>query len=108
MEFGWKVQSAVMGLAAMTIMANATIAASLPGLAAHFARVAGIATLAPLMLTLPSIAIVLTAGAMGWAADRWDRQKLLAVVAVLYAVGGTAGLWADSFWVILAGRLVLE
>jgi MFS family permease len=97
----------VLLLASLTIMANATIAPSLPGLKAHFSDVAGIDTLAGLLLSLPSIAIVLTAGLFGWMADRYDRQKLLAVAAILYAVGGTSGLWAQTLPQMLVGRLVL-
>lgn len=87
---------AVLGLASMTIMANATVASSLPGLRAHYADVPHIDTLAGLIVTLPSLAIVLSAGLMGVLIDRWDRQKLLLVTALLYAVGGTSGLWAES------------
>lgn len=106
-EPGRMVTAAVLGLAAMTIMANATIASSLPGLKRHFADVNGIDTLAGLIVTVPSLAIVLTAGVMGWLTDRWDRQKLLALAAGFYLVGGTAGLWADGLTGILAGRLAL-
>ncbi|MFD1809105.1 hypothetical protein ACFSHQ_16470 [Gemmobacter lanyuensis] len=77
----------VLLLAAMTIMANATIAPSLPGLKAHFADVSGIDTLAGLIVTLPSLAIMLTAGLIGAMADRVDRQKLLLASALAYAVG---------------------
>ncbi|QYK43285.1 MAG: MFS transporter [Paracoccaceae bacterium] len=104
---GWPVTAAVMGIAAMTIMANATIASSLPGLRAHYAEVPGIDTLAGLIVTLPSASIVLTAGLVGWLADRFDRQVLLAVAALFYAAGGMAGLWAESLTAILAGRIVL-
>ena len=98
---------AVLGLASMTIMANATVASSLPGLRAHYADVPHIDTLAGLIVTLPSLAIVLSAGLMGVLIDRWDRQKLLLLTALLYAVGGTSGLWAESLWAMLAGRLAL-
>lgn len=98
---------AVLGLASMTIMANATVASSLPGLRAHYANVPHIDTLAGLIVTLPSLAIVLSAGIMGLLIDRWDRQKLLLVTAALYAIGGTSGLWAESVWAMLAGRLAL-
>lgn len=99
--------AAVLALAAMTIMANATIASSLPGLRAHFQDVPGIETLAGLIVTLPSIAVVLAAGPVGWMADRFDRQKILIASALLYAIGGTAGLWAEDLTVILVGRLLL-
>ena len=98
---------AVLGLASMTIMANATVASSLPGLRAHYADVPHIDTLAGLIVTLPSLAIVLSAGFMGVLIDRWDRQKLLLITAVLYCIGGTSGLWADSLTGILIGRLAL-
>lgn len=98
---------AVLGLASMTIMANATVASSLPGLRAHYADVPQIDTLAGLIVTLPSLAIVLSAGLMGVLIDRWDRQKLLLLTAALYAIGGTSGLWAESLWGMLIGRLAL-
>lgn len=97
----------VLGLASMTIMANATVASSLPGLRAHFADIPHIDTLAGMIVTLPSLAIVLSAGLMGVLIDRWDRQKLLLVTAGLCAIGGTSGLWAESLWGMLAGRLAL-
>ena len=49
---------AVLGLASMTIMANATVASSLPGLREHYADVPYIDTLAGLIVRLPSLAIV--------------------------------------------------
>ncbi len=97
----------VLLLAAMTIMANATIAPALPGLKAHFAGIEGIDTLAGLIVTLPSLAILLTAGVIGTLADRIDRQKLLVASALAYAAGGTTGLWAEGLPMILAGRVLL-
>ena len=98
---------AVLGLASMTIMANATVASSLPGLREHYSTVPHIETLAGLIVTLPSLAMVLSAGLIGVLIDRWDRQKLLLLTAVLYSIGGTSGLWAESLWGMLVGRLAL-
>ncbi|HEX9858395.1 MAG TPA: MFS transporter [Paracoccaceae bacterium] len=104
---GQFVTMAVLLLAAMTIMSNATIAPSLPGLKEHYSHTPGIETLSGLILTLPSASIVITAGLFGWLADRYDRQKLLLLAAVLYALGGTSGLWAQNLTQMLAGRAVL-
>lgn len=104
---GRLVTVAVLLLASMTIMANATIAPALPGLRDHFADVPGIDTLAGLLLTLPSLAILLSAGLWGMAADRLNRQWLLIGAGTLYAVGGTSGLWAGSVEAMLAGRAIL-
>lgn len=104
---GRRLTVSVLLLAAMTIMANATIAPSLPGLKAHFADVPGIDTLAGLIVTLPSLAIMLSAGLVGWMSDRYNRQVMLALSALAYAIGGTTGLWADTLWQLLGGRLLL-
>lgn len=101
------VTASVLLMAATTIMANATIAPSLPSLRAHFAGVPGIDTLAGLIVTLPSLAVVLTAGIMGWLADRFDRQRLLLASGLFYAIGGTSGLWVEGLVGMLVGRLVL-
>lgn len=104
---GGLVTAGVLMLSGMTIMANATIAPALLGLREHYADVAGIETLAGLILTLPSLAIVLSAGVVGYLADKIDRQKLLMLSGLLYALGGTSGLWVDSLTGMLAGRVVL-
>ena len=104
---GRLVTAAVLLLASLTIMANATIAPALPGLRQHFAHVAGIDTLAGLLLTLPSAAIMLSAGLIGWLADRVNRQWLLAGAAVAVAAGGASGLVAETLPQMLAGRIVL-
>ncbi len=101
------VTAAVLLLASLTIMANATISPALPGLRAHFADVEGIDTLAATLVTAPSLAILLTAGLMGWLADRVNRQALLLASGLLYAFGGTVGLWADDIFTLMAGRAVL-
>lgn len=107
MSPGPLVTTAVLMLAGMTVMANATISPSLPGLREHYSRVPNIDTLAGLLVTLPSLAVVLTAGPVGWLADKIDRQVLLLASGLLYALGGTSGLWVDGVSEMLAGRLVL-
>lgn len=94
-------------LAAMTVMANATISPSLPSLRDHYAHVPGIDTLAVLIVTLPSLAVVLTASLKGWLAGRADRQMLLDASGVFFAIGGTSRPWVDGLAGLLVGRLVL-
>lgn len=98
---------AVLLMASLTIMSNATIAPALPGLREHFAAVPGIDTLAGLLLTLPSAAIMLTAGGIGWLADRYNRQWILVASAIAVALGGASGLVAETLPQMLAGRVLL-
>ena len=97
----------VLLVSSLTVLANATIAPSLPGLARAFAGTPGIETLAGLVLSLPSLAVVLTAALFGWAADRFDRKPVLSVAMVAYALGGASGVLAETMPQILAGRLLL-
>lgn len=97
----------VLLLASLTIMANATISPSLPGLKANFADTPGIETLTGLVLTLPSLAIIFAAAIFGVLADRMSRALLLIIAGLLYAFGGASGLIAETLPQLLAGRLVL-
>ena len=64
---------AILGISSLTVMANATIAPALPGLRDHFGDTPGIETLAGLVVTLPSLFVVLTAGLFGILVDRFDN-----------------------------------
>jgi MFS family permease len=104
---GANVAAAVLMLSAMTVMANATISPALPGLREHFSGLDNIETLAGLIVTLPSLVILLFAGPAGWLVDKAQRQNLLCASGLLYAVGGASGLWVDSMTGLLVGRAVL-
>ena len=97
----------VLAVSSLTVLANATIAPSLPGLARAFADTPRIETLAGLVLSLPSLAIVLTAAAFGWAADRCDRRTILISAMLAYALGGASSALAQTMPQILVGRLLL-
>lgn len=98
---------AVLSVSSLTVLANATIASALPGLARAFADVPGIETLAGLVLSLPSLAVVLTAALFGLAADRFDRRAVLIAAMAAYAIGGASGALAQTMPQILAGRIAL-
>lgn len=98
---------AVLLATSLTVLANATIAPSLPALADSFAATPGIQTLAGLVLSLPALAVVLCAAPFGWAADRFERRAVLIGSLIAYALGGASGAIAQTMPQILAGRFVL-
>ena len=98
---------AVLSVSSLTVLANATIAPSLPGLARAFATTPGIETLAGLVLSLPSLVVVLTATLFGLAADRLERRAILVLALTAYALGGASGALASTMPELLAGRLLL-
>lgn len=98
---------AVLTVSSLTVMANATISPSLPGMVRTFSHVPGIETLAGLVLSLPSLTIMLTAGLFGRALERTNRRTLTIVLLFVYALGGASGALANSIWGLLAGRVLL-
>ncbi|RNF34948.1 MFS transporter [Paracoccus methylarcula] len=97
----------LMFAAMLTIMSNATITPSLPGLEAMFADDPLAPYLTRLLITAPSLLVAITAPFAGAMTDRLGRRRPLLVGLVLYAVAGTAGLYLDSLEAILASRLAL-
>ena len=97
----------LMMAAMLTIMSNATITPSLPGLEARFADDPRAATLTRLLITAPSLLVAIVAPFAGSLTDRLGRRKPLLVGMVIYTVAGTAGLYLDSIEAILVSRLVL-
>ncbi|SFK82739.1 Predicted arabinose efflux permease, MFS family [Amycolatopsis sacchari] len=99
--------AALLGASTMTIMASATITPALPGMAEHFAATPHAGVLVRLVLTLPGLAILLSAPVIGRVSVRAGRVRVLAACLVLYVVGGGSGLVLNSLPALLAGRAVL-
>jgi len=88
-------------------MAGATIAPGLPGLLAHFSDYPDADYLSRFILTVPGLAIAITAPIAGVIADKLGRRVLLQLGVALYIVAGSAGLWVDDLLVLLLCRLLL-
>jgi MFS family permease len=91
----------------LTMMAGAIVAPALPEITIHFAHIQGVELLARLLITLPALAIFLTSFGMGALADRYGRIPVLNASLVLYFIAGTAGLYLNNLYLILATRFVL-
>lgn len=91
----------------LTVMAGATIAPSLPGLRDHFIDVPNADLLVRLALTIPGLAIAISAPVAGNIADRFGRRPVLLFGVVLYCLSGASGLVLDSLPAILVGRVLL-
>jgi MFS family permease len=94
-------------VASLGVMANAIVSAAMPAMRDAFAGTPHINTLIGLVVTLPSLGIVLTAGPAGWLNDRFGRRPVMLAALALYAVAGLTGFVFSSLWTILAGRFLL-
>ncbi|KQM20797.1 hypothetical protein ASE49_15970 [Novosphingobium sp. Leaf2] len=83
------------------------IAPVLPDIQRHFAMTPGAAYLAPLVLTAPSLSIVLLSPISGRLASRLGRKRLILIALLLYTLAATAPLYLDDIYAIIATRLVV-
>jgi MFS family permease len=97
----------LLACASLTVMAGATIAPGLPGLLEHFADHPDADYLTRFILTVPGLAIAITAPVAGALADRLGRRVLLQLGVALYIVAGSAGLWLNDLTLLLVSRLLL-
>lgn len=83
------------------------IAPGLPMLAAHFGGQAGGTMLAQWIMTTPAIGLMLGAPSGGWLIDRIGPRLLIIAALAGFAIGGSAGLWANDPASLLVGRFVM-
>jgi MFS family permease len=91
----------------LTVMAPTIVAPALPSIAREFASAPRADVLVPLVLTLPALAIALTAPLAGTVVDRIGRRPVLVVGILLYGLAGGSGAIASSLGWLLAGRIGL-
>lgn len=91
----------------MSVLGAVLLAPVLPQMTEQFAGVPGVDVLVPIMLTVPSLVIALTAPFTGFIADKIDRKRVLIVAMLAYAVVGTAPLYLNSLGAIVASRVLL-
>ena len=101
------IKAILLTASSLTVMAGATIAPLLPLMSKVFKDTPNAEFLSKLALTLPSLMIAFVSPLAGYIIDKFGRIKLLLISLVLYAVGGTSGLYLDDLYSILAGRAVL-
>jgi MFS family permease len=91
----------------LTIMVATILTPALPPMLDHFADHPSAAVLIPLVLTIPGLAVAVSAPLAGLLADKWGRVRILVGGLVLYAFAGASALVLQSLEAIIAGRIVL-
>jgi MFS family permease len=79
----------------------------MPGIAAHFGQGRDGALVAQMVMTMPSIGIILGGPVTGWLVERSGARRVLFGALACYSVVGCAGMLIDGAYVLLATRLAL-
>lgn len=98
---------ALLMAASLTVMANAAISPALAGLEQEFADVPDAGFLVRLLVTAPSLGVLLTAPLAGWLTDRAGRRGVLLAGIWLFLLCGTAGYRLPDLHLMLASRFGL-
>jgi MFS family permease len=88
-------------------LAPTVIGPVLPQIQQHFASVSGIETLVPVIVTMPMLVLGALAIMIGAWSDKVGRKRVLVGALVLYAAAGTAPMYLDSIYAILASRALV-
>lgn len=91
----------------LSVLGAVLLAPVLPQIAQEFTGVPGADLLVPMVLTVPSLIIGLTAPFTGFIVDKIDRKRVLLIALVAYAIVGTAPLYLTSLGAIVGSRVLL-
>lgn len=86
----------------MILMGGAAVAPALPDIGQAFPDFDGI--FINLIITMPSLAIVVSGLAMGVLADRIGKVKVLVMSLAIFGVSGLSGFFLEDLMLILVGR----
>lgn len=91
----------------MPVLGAVLLSPVLPRMEDHFRQVPGAHVLVSVALTLPALLIAVGAPFAGSMTDRFDRKRLLIIAMAAYSIFGTAPLYLDSLYAILATRALV-
>jgi len=100
-----KLKITVLSLSVLTVMSGAVVAPALGAIAAHFQDVSP--TLIKLIITIPSLFIILTSFLFQQMIKRMRSKTITIIGLVLYVIGGCGGAMADTIYMILFSRMLL-
>jgi len=91
----------------LAILTSIALSPALPNMLKTFQNIDNAEILVKLVLTLPSLFILIGAPVAGILLDKWGRKPVLIISLILYGVSGVSGYFFDSLMAILISRAFL-
>ncbi|MGG7519396.1 MFS transporter [Allorhizobium undicola] len=91
----------------LPVMAVVALFPVIPKLFQQFGALENAGLLVPMIITMPSLCVALSAPWIGWLADRLGRRRTLNISFGLYVVSALAPLLLDSVHLIIASRALV-
>jgi MFS family permease len=89
----------------LAVMGFVLVAPILGTMQQHFQSVPNAEFWVPMIMTAPALCIALLSPLAGVLADQYGLRKILLMALVIYTIFGTAPLYLDSLWAIVATRI---
>lgn len=89
----------------LVLMGGAAVAPALPLISEAFPDASDV--MVSLIITIPSLAIVLLGFVVGYIADKFGKVRTLAVALIIFTIAGLSGFFLDSLELIIVGRFIL-
>ena len=91
----------------LPVMAVVALFPVIPKLFQQFGALENAGLLVPMIITMPSLCVALSAPWIGWLADRLGRRRTLNISFGLYVISALAPLLLDSIYLIIASRALV-
>jgi MFS family permease len=88
----------------MAVMGVSVLTTVIPLMVDHFKDAPYSQYLVPILMTLPSLWILLFSPIAGWLADRFGRRRIVIVAMFVYAFFGTMPVYLDNIYAIMLSR----
>lgn len=103
----WVFKLVIFGAAATMALGNVAIAPVLPTIEEYFSEVSHIDFLSKMLITLPSLVMVIFAPIMGFMMDKFGRLKIVLAGMLVWSLSGSAGFFINDIYWLLFSRVIL-
>jgi MFS family permease len=91
----------------LAVIGSVLIAPLLPFMEEHFSSYPNAKVLVTLALVTPALMIAVSSPLSGMIIDRFGRKRVFVGALVIYTVAGTAPVWLDNLYAIIATRMIV-
>lgn len=103
----WVFKLVIFGAAATMSLGAVVIAPVSPMIEAYFSEVAHIDFLSKMLITLPSLVVMVFAPIVGFMMDKFGRLKIVLAGMLVWSLSGTAGFFINDIYWLLFSRVIL-
>lgn len=99
-------KAGLFGIASSKVLTQAVLGAAIPYISLEFSNVENITLLSKMLLTVPSLFIVLFSPLAGYLMDKYGRLKFIYPALILWTISGSIGYFLNDIYSLLVSRAI--